>query len=151
MEVFVHLDGTTEVKRHRVELVDTTGTLIRQFGDKNSQVWLRSATEPLAADDFLIEFGVMENDHLHICSCRHIKVQVRHGADVKDAEFSPAATVSSLVSWAAGPQGFNLAPAGQGQILRVCGTRVVPEPETHLGSLAKDCVLCIELDQDESC
>ena len=88
MEVFVHLDGTTEVKRHRVELVDTTGTLIRQFGDKNSQVW-RSATEPLAADDFLVEFGVMENDHLHICSCRHIKVQVRHGADVKDAEFSP--------------------------------------------------------------
>jgi hypothetical protein len=75
-----------------------------------------------------------------------VVVTVRYGGDNTETGFPPAATLQAVFAWVTGPGGFNL-PADQRakHDLGVCGTGVLADRNTHIGSLATECSLCLDL------
>ena len=146
MEVFVHRDGTSDIQLHQASPADTVGSLARHYGNEQAHVWAQTSAEPLPAQRLLTEIGIDERDHLHVGTCVRIAVTVRYGGDSKSKDVPPAKTIESVFEWATGPEGFNLTPDQKAKhALGICGTVIEPDRGTHVGSIATDCALCLDL------
>lgn len=146
MEVFVHSDGTADIQLHQISPTDISESLARRFGNEQARVWAQTSIEPMPAQQLLAESGIGERDHLHVGTCVQIAVTVRYAGDSKSKDFPPAATIESVFQWAAGPEGFNLTSDQKAKhTLGICGTVIEPDRGTHVGSIATDCGLCLDL------
>lgn len=143
MELFVHTQEGIAI----AEIDD--GALVAQLaaevGYANATVWLQDQDDPCRSTDRLADV-VAHRGHLHVAHCQKVAVTVRYGGEAKERDFPPGATIHAVFVWATGPEGFKL-PADQRAKhgLGVCGTGTIADRNDHVGSLAHDCGLCLDL------
>jgi hypothetical protein len=147
MEIYIHSEGPQELRL----VIAEDDVLVEEFirvhgGADEASVWLEGADEPLSATITLSSAGVSDRDHVHIGRCRRVAVSVRYGGDSKSNEFPPGATIHTVFEWATGSNGFALTPGEKAKhTLALCGTTTEADRTAHVGSLATDCALCLDL------
>ena len=84
--------------------------------------------------------------HVHVHTCRHIAVEVSFLGKTKRRRFSPATTIGVVTIWAR--KALKLDPAAAAEyVLQICGTKIQPRSDEHLGEVAAPgvCTACFEL------
>ena len=144
MELFVHTTSGIAV----ADIAEGTkaSELVEQVGaPAGASVWVQDAEKPLTSTAIVTE-AVGPRGHVHITTCKKVTVRVRFGGDDETRSFPPSATVQAVFQWASGPKGFNL-PAQQkaSHDVGVCDTGVLLDRNTHVGSVATECSVCLDL------
>ncbi|MDE2599058.1 MAG: hypothetical protein KGL40_05495 [Rhodocyclaceae bacterium] len=83
---------------------------------------------------------------VHFHRCKHIEVEVRHGAETVHHSFRPATTIGHIRNWAG--KEFGMKPADIAEhVLQISGTTEQPDADVHVGSLTKcpDCSVAFDL------
>jgi hypothetical protein len=143
MQIFVHTEnGLT------IEDVDEAAT-IADLGDKvrveDATGWLEDADSPLDGTELVVN-AVGDKGHVHLTRCPRVEVTVNFAGKQKTHRFAPGATISRVRRWAVGPDGFDLPQNERPKHeLGVCGSGVVADRNDHIGTLATDCALCLDL------
>jgi hypothetical protein len=146
MELYVHVQGTEDIRRVPADETDRIGDLVAEHGEAGASAWLEEAEEPLDPAVSLASAGVGDRAHVHVSRCRRVEVGVRFGGETKTREFPPGATVNAVFAWAVGPQGFKLTDAERAKhTLGLCGGQTEADRDAHVGSLATDCAVCFDL------
>lgn len=146
MEIYVHKQGKAEMHLAATAEGTTVADLARDHGVESDSVWLGDSDEPLALEATLEAAGVGDRDHVHIGSCRRVAIGVRYGGDTKSRKFPPGVTVHRVFKWATGPKGFGLTASERAKhTVAVCGSDVEVDRDAHIGSLATECQLCLDL------
>jgi len=77
---------------------------------------------------------VRELRHVHTRAVRRIEVTVNFNGKHRRRQFSPAATVATVLAWA--KKRFKIDPAaGADYVLQLLPEKTVPRPDEHLGDL----------------
>lgn len=144
MQIFLH----TPTGLALVENLDDNATiadLIDKAGLTDATAWAENGEDPLETAD-LVASVVGDRGHIHINRCRRVDVTVNYAGKQKSRTFAPGATIQATRQWAIGPNGFDL-PAKERpkHEVGVCGTGVIADRNDHVGTLAADCVLCLDL------
>ena len=143
MQIFLHTSNGIALTE---ELSDATtiGDLIAQTSIARAAAWAEDAEEPLDAASAATAIG--DKGHIHITRCRQINVVVYYAGKQNERKFAPGATIQAVRRWAIGPDGFGLPETQRPkQEVGVCGTGVLAERDDHVGTLATDCSLCLDL------
>lgn len=143
MQIFLHTSNGIALTD---ELDDTTtiGDLIAQTELTDSTAFAQDADEPLDAAVLAATIG--DKGHIHITRCRRVTVTVNFAGKHKERKFSPGATIQAVRRWAVGSNGFDLPERERPKHeVGVCGTGVIAERDDHIGTLATDCGLCLDL------
>ena len=122
--------------KFRTETIEGEGLVFVEDGD-----------EPITDGDKLPENKDRQPVPLHVHRCRRIVVTVTFNGVSKDHGFSPAKTVADVKKYAA-IQEFGMQPADAAEhVLQFAGRAARPEPETHVGALARcpDCRIAFDL------
>jgi len=84
--------------------------------------------------------------HVHVHGCRHIAVEVSFLGKTKRRRFSPATTIGVVTAWARKALKLEAAAAAE-YVLQICGTKIQPRSDEHLGEVAATgvCAACFEL------
>jgi hypothetical protein len=84
--------------------------------------------------------------HVHVHRCRHIAVEVSFLGKTKRRRFSPATTIAVVTAWARKALKLEAAAAAE-YVLQICGTKIQPRSDEHLGEVAAlgACAACFEL------
>lgn len=89
---------------------------------------------------------VNDNDHIHLNRCRRVEVTVNFAGNERTRWFAPGATIQVVRRWAVGPNGFDLPEKERPKHeVGVCGTGNIAERTDHVGTLAVECSLCLNL------
>lgn len=146
MEIYLHKQGT-ELQLIEVKETTTVRQLIDVHGlDGGGEAWVEDVDEVLETEVTLIEAGIPERGHVHVSRCHKIDIRVRYGGDSKSKEFAPSATIARVFKWATGKEGFDLTKTERAKhTLGICDTQTEPDKSEHVGSLASDCGLCLDL------
>ncbi len=145
MRVFLH---TSKSEFDIIELEDTTSAedvLREHVKIEEAELWLEDADQPFERTVTLIEV-VEEDAHLHGSRCKKIEATINFHDRQETHSFPPSATIDHVFKYSVGDNGFNLPrderPKHQ---LVLCQTTTVPDKSEHIGSLAKDCEICFDL------
>ena len=143
MQIFVHSPNGLVLQ----DIDDHTSVrdLVTQVGLADASAWLEDTDEPLDPTNVLANV-VNNNGHIHLNYCRRVEVTVNFAGKEKARKFAPSATIQAVRQWAVGPNGFDL-PAKERpkHEVGVCGTGNLAERTDHVGTLATDCSLCLNL------
>ena len=143
MQIFVHSPNGLVLQ----DIDDQTSVrdLVTQVGLADASAWLEDTDEPLDPTNVLANV-VTDNGHIHLNHCRRVEVTVNFAGKEKARKFAPSATIQAARQWAVGPNGFDL-PAKERpkHEVGVCGTGNLAERTDHVGTLATDCSLCLNL------
>ena len=136
-----------ELQLVEVEETITVRQLIVAHGSAESGgAWLEDVDEVLETEVTLIEAGIPVRGHVHVSRCHKVDVHVRYGGETKSKEFAPSATIARVFKWATGEHGFDLTKTERAKhTLGICDTQTEPDKSEHVGSLASDCGLCLDL------
>jgi hypothetical protein len=146
VEIYLHKQGA-ELQLIQVEETMTVEELIAVHGPgEGGGAWIEDVDEILETEITLIAAGVPERGHVHVSRCHKIDVRVRYGGDSKSKEFPPSATIARVFKWATGKEEFDLTPTERAKhTLAICDSQTQPDKSEHVGSLASDCGLCLDL------
>ncbi len=147
MEIYVHPEAPGELRLVVVDGGLSVDEFIRTEEDgEGLSAWLEGAQAPLPSAAILTDAGLTERAHVHIGRCKSVAVSARYGGDTKEKAFPPADTVQAVFEWVVGPHGFNLSPTEKAKhTVAVCGVDAEADRTAHIGSLATDCALCLDL------
>lgn len=143
MQIFVHTtDGLT------LEDVDdgtTVAELAASAGQPDASGWAEDADSPL--DGMARVAGAIgDKGHIHISRCHRVTVTVNMAGKIKAREFAPATTITRVRRWTIGEDGFDLPQKERPKHeVGVCGTGLIADRNAHIGTLATDCALCLDL------
>lgn len=143
MQIFVHTsDGLS------LEDLDesvTVSDLAARIGHVGATGWAEDADKPLD-DAARVADAVGDKGHIHLNRCRRVNVTVNFAGRSESHVFPPAVTIGRVRRWALGKDGFDL-PKGEAPRHEVglCGTGVIADRNDHIGTLAADCELCLDL------
>jgi len=143
MKMFIHTTNGIAITEDLDEGA-TIGDLIADTKIADATAWAEGVDEPLDPASSVREIG--DKGHVHITRCRRVTVTVNYNGRDEQREFPPGATIQAVRVWAVGPDGFNLAGAQRPKHeVGVCGTGVIADHDAHVGTLASDCALCLDL------
>ncbi len=143
MRIFLHTNSGLALQ----EIDDTTtiADLADAVGLDDATCWPEDADEPLDGNTRAAE-AVGENGHLHLSRCRGVEVIINYAGRDKTDEFPPGTTVGRVRRWAIGEDAFNLPQKERPKHeVGLCGTGVIADRNDHIGTLATDCELCLDL------
>lgn len=144
MQIFLH----TPTGLALVEKLDDTTTiadLIDKAGLTDATAWIEDAEDPLEFTDLVAQIAG-DKGHIHVSHCRRVDVTVNYGGKQKSQGFAPGATIQAVRQWAVGQDGFDLPVKERPKHeVGVCGTGVIADRNDHVGTLASDCALCLDL------
>ncbi len=145
LELYVHRSA-----ERRVEIVevDTEASLAEAIGATEVDlVWINDIDGPVDAAAQVGDLGLEDRGHVHVGRCNQINATVHFESDTKQNHFSPNADVGRVFDWATSKKGFNLSDTDRTEhVLLLCDTKVEPDENDHLGSLADDtCGVCFNL------
>ena len=143
MQIFVH--SPSGLILQDIDEHTSVSDLMRQVGLDDNSAWLEDTDEPLDPTNVLANV-VKDNAHIHFNRCRRVEVTVNFAGKERSRKFTPSATIQAVRRWAVGPDGFDL-PAKERpkHEVGVCGTGNIAERTDHVGTLATDCSLCLNL------
>ena len=143
MQIFVHSPNGLVLQD--IDEHTSVSDLVNQIGIDDASAWLEDTDEPLDPMNRLANV-INDNDHIHLNRCDRVEVTVNFAGKERCRTFAPSATIQAVRRWAVGPNGFDL-PAKEGpkHEVGVCGTGTIAERTDHVGTLATDCVLCLNL------
>ncbi len=147
MELFLHTsDGITIAE---CDDVTTIADLAARVGHPEATAWLENQDTAVAPGVRVAEV-IHHRGHLHLGRCRVVDVSVRFGGDSIAISRPPGTTIQAVFTWATGPQGYKLTADQRAKHeLGVCGTGVIADRNEHIGTLATDCGLCLDLAPQE--
>ncbi|WP_309709613.1 hypothetical protein [Pseudolysinimonas sp.] len=143
IQIFLHTtDGLT---LQTIDEAITVAELAEALGVDDAAGWLEDADEPLASTT-VAATAVGENGHLHLTRCRRIEVTINYAGKTKTHEFAPGSTLGRVRRWAVGENGFDLPQKERPKHeLGLCGSGIIADRNEHIGTLATDCELCVDL------
>jgi hypothetical protein len=141
--IFLHTDS--ELTLENVDENTTIAELADAMGVDGALGWLEDADEPLESGA-QVASAVGENGHLHLSRRHRIEVTINYAGKTKAHGFAPGATIGRVRRWAVGENGFDL-PQKERPKHEVgpCGTGVIADRNDHVGTLATDGNLCLDL------
>jgi hypothetical protein len=144
MQIYLHSEGHEDPEL--VE-VDETITVKEFLVDRDGELlWIEEVDEAVAADLTFVAAGIEHRGHVHVGRCAKVEVSVRYGGETKKRKFAPTAHIRKVVKWATGPDGFNLSEDESAKhILELPGSDHRVPDRTHVGSVAHDCALVLDL------
>ena len=149
MQVFVHSDEGLTPKLVDVSAEWTVTEVVSNFGSDGEGLWMEDIDEELAPDSVLHQVGVKEHSHLHRHRCREVEVTVRHIDRELPREFRPATTVSRVLRWALGPEGFDIPQREHPEFEFLgCADGLAVPNDVHVGSITEGdhpCHACLSL------
>lgn len=157
IEVFLQIEGVTEVKLVRVpqngtvrdllEAARANGITVPNSGE-NVVVLLEDSDEVLELDKKLKEVGIGHRHRVHCHRCRRVEVTVNFNGRAESKAFPSSTTVKRVKKWADAKDQFDLKGVdATDHVLQICGTNVRPDEDTHIGTLVRhpSCKLCFDL------
>jgi hypothetical protein len=144
MQIFLHTPAGLALVQN---LDDTTtiADLIAKAGLTDATAWIENAEDPLELTN-LVARVAGDRSHIHVNHCRHVDVTVNYGGKQKIRGFAPGATIQAVRQWAVGRDGFELPVKERPKHeVGVCGTGVIADRNDHVGTVASDCALCLDL------
>lgn len=143
MELFLHTSDGIAITE--IDEQTTIDDLAIRVGQPDAAAWIEDSDDALEPTTKVAEV-VGHRGHLHLSRCREIRVTVRFGGDDIEDTRPPGATVQTIFAWATGPKGYKLSAEQRAKHeVGVCGTGVIADRNDHIGSLATDCALCLDL------
>jgi hypothetical protein len=145
MELFIH--GRSGLTTVDPSPETTIGEVARGVAGADAQVWVEGASEPFDPAITVASTGLADGAHVHVGTCPRVTAEVSFNTIEKTDTFPPAAAARAVLSWAAGPKGFDLSPEQRAtHTLIVCGSDRAIDLDEHIGSFASDeCRVCLEL------
>lgn len=144
MQIFLH----TPTGLALVEKLDdatTIADLIDQAGLTDASAWIEDGEDALELTDRVAQVAG-DKSHIHVNRCRRVDVSINYGGKQKSHGFSPGSTIQAVRQWAVGKDGFDLPVKERPKHeVGVCGTGVIADRNDHIGTLATDCTLCLDL------
>jgi hypothetical protein len=143
MQIFLHTE--TGLTIEAVDQTATIATLAEAIGLADATGWLEDIDEPLNLAD---EIGKVVGDkgHLHLGHRRKVEVTINFAGKTTTHRFAPGTTIGRVRHWAVGDNGFNLPQKERPKHeVGICGTGVIADRNDHVGTLATDCALCLDL------
>lgn len=144
MQIFLH----TPTGLALVEKLDdatTIADLIDQAGLTDASAWIEDGEDALELTDRVADVAG-DKGHIHVNRCPRVDVTINYGGKQKSHGFAPGSTVQAVRQWAVGKDGFDLPVKERPKHeVGVCGTGVIADRNDHIGTLATDCALCLDL------
>jgi hypothetical protein len=144
MQIFLH----TPTGLALLEGLDDTTTIadvIHKTGLIDATAWVENTEDPLDLTA-LVAQTAGDKGHIHINHCRRVDVTINYGGRQKSHGFAPGTTIHVVRQWAVGPDGFDLPVKERPKHeVGVCGTGIIADRNDHIGTLASDCALCLDL------
>ena len=144
MQIFIHTPNGIAFADD-LDATATIADLMDKAGLTDSTAWLEDVEDPLDPGA-VVSTVAGDKAHIHVNRCRRIDVTIQFAGQTKARQFPPGATIQAVRSWAVGPDGFDL-PAKERprHEVGVCGSGVIADRNDHVGTLATDCGLCLDL------
>lgn len=143
MELFLHTSDGIAIADYDDET--TVADLATRVGHPDATAWVEDDDAPLAPTTRVAK-ATHHRGHLHLGRCSEVTVTVRFGGDAIETPRPPGTTIQSIFAWATGPHGYKLTADQRAKHeLGVCGTGVIADRNDHIGTLAADCALCLDL------
>jgi hypothetical protein len=143
MKIFLHTQS--ELALQEIDTTTTVADLAGALGLTDAIGWSEDAEEPLDDTSRLAE-AIGDNGHLHLNRCRRIDVTINYAGKAKTNKFAPGTTIGRVRRWAVGEDGFDLPQKERPKHeVGLCGTGVIADRNDHIGTLATDCILCLDL------
>jgi hypothetical protein len=143
VQIFLHTSsGLT------LETIDdgtTIAEIVESAGLADAMGWLENDDESLDGDT-RVAAVTGDGGHLHIGRCHRVEVTVHFAGRTKAQTFAPSATIGRVRHWALGEEGFDLPQKERPKYeVGICGTGVIADRNDHIGTLAIECDLCLDL------
>jgi hypothetical protein len=110
MQLFLHSQGSGEAEIVTVEETALVRTLVAE--DADHRIWIVEQEDAVQLDVTFAEAGIRHHHHVHRGHCQRLQADVRfmtdHGAEHKQDDVRPVATVGEVLDWAVGDGGFDL-------------------------------------------
>lgn len=143
MRIFLHTDSGLTLQT--IDETTTIAELSEAAGVDAAIGWLEDADEPLDGST-RVAAAVGDKGHLHLNRCRRVEVAINYAGRTKTHCFVPGATLGRVRRWAIGENGFDLPQKERPKHeVGVCGTGIIADRNDHVGTLATDCELCLDL------
>ena len=143
MKIFLHTSENLTIED--LDDATTLEEIARRLEIPDPIAWREDCDDPL---DLGLSVGeaVGDRQHVHVSRCRHITVTVHFAGRDKTHDFAPGTTIGRIRKWAVGDHGFDL-PANERpkHEVGVCGAGTVADRDAHVGTLAAECALCLDL------
>lgn len=142
-QIFLHTDSGLALQA--IDDSTTVADLADAVGIDDAIGWLEDADEPLDAGA-RVAAAVGDKGHLHLNRCHRIEVTINYAGRTKSHRFPPGVTIGRVRRWAVGEDGFDL-PQKERPKHEVgpCGSGTIADRNDHIGSLATNCGLCLDL------
>lgn len=147
MELFLHSEKGPVPAIVDVQESMTVREVLLLFASDQEGLWIEGSEDELDANLTLEQAGVHHRHHIHHHRCRRVTVVVRHIDEERQHEFSPAATVGTVLTWALGSDAFNIPEEQRPEygFLSCNEGKAIPD-DTHVGSLTgAGCEACLSL------
>jgi hypothetical protein len=142
MQIFVHTPHGLTLENVADDA--TIGDLAAAAGLDDCSGWLEDADDELSLGATVAAVG--DHGHLHLNRCKRIEVTIHFAGRDKAHRFAPSATVGRVRRWAVGEDGFDLPQTQRPKHeIGVCDAGVIADRQDHIGTLADDCKLCLDL------
>lgn len=143
MQIFLHT--TTGLAVHNVDDQTTVEAVAAELGLADASAWLEDDDDALDPTAVVAKAAGVQG-HIHVNRCRSVEVTINFAGKQKTHTFAPGTTVQAVRQWAVGPNGFDLPQKERPKHeVGVCGTGVIAERTDHVGTIATDCGLCLDL------
>ncbi|MDO7868523.1 hypothetical protein [Nocardioides jiangxiensis] len=139
VRVYIHGDKP-------VEMVDVEETVfVSTLVPDGATVWAEDAEAPLDAAATVAEVTNSGRAAVHV-GRGQVTVSVAYNGATKSAAFGPGVRIQKVLDWATGPDGFAVNPVDAASlVLRLSGSAADLDSDEHVGSLAADGVLALDL------
>ena len=143
MKFFLHT--TTDLTIEDLDPSTTLQEIADGHGIADATAWLEDVDDPLDISALLSE-ALRPQQHLHLSSCRRVVTTVAYAGRTISDEFPPGTTIGRVRTWAVGHDGFDLPQKERPRHeVGLCGSGVIADRNDHIGTLATDCALCLDL------
>lgn len=143
MHIFLHTDSGLTLQT--IDEATTIAELANAVGIDGVTGWPEDADEPLDGSTRVAP-AVGDNGHLYLGRCRQVEVTINYAGKAKIEPFAPGTTIGRVRRWAIGENGFDLPQKERPKHeVGLCGTGIIADRNDHIGTLATDCDLCLDL------
>lgn len=143
MQIFLHTDAKLTLEQ--IDNTTTIADIAHNAGLDDAAAWLEDADEPLDTNARVVD-AVGDNGHLHLDRCRRVEVTFNFAGKDKTHAFTPGTTIGRVRQWAVGKEGFDLPQKERPKHeVGICGAGVIADRNDHIGTLATNCTLCLDL------
>lgn len=143
MRIFLHTDS--DLTLQDIDETTTVAELAEAAGIDDATGWPEDGDEPLDGGTS-VAAAVGDNGHLHLNRCRRVEVTISYAGKTRNHAFPPGTTIGRVRRWAIGEDGFDLPKKERPKHkVGLCGTGIIADRNDHIGTLATDCALCLDL------